>query len=321
MSRSFKSAFAHDIEKMLEYKEALGFSRNSYDKFLYKFDTFCLEKYPDTDILTFDIVTEWSIMQNTENQNGMKRRMIAVREFGKYLVATGKEAYIIPSKYIGGFKPYEPYIFNDYELKKFFEGADMISSHWQSPNRENIIPVLFRMIYCCGLRPGEVRLLRFSDVDVVSGTIYIADSKTHKDRKIVMSPDLSSLCRQYIKIMKFKSNYDGYFFPNPKGGAYTANWIQRQFYLCFKKSGIHSFQRNSHPRVYDLRHNFATRLMMKWIDEKKNITAMLPYLSAYMGHSEFSDTMYYIHLIPERLISSSEINWTTLSDIIPEVEV
>lgn len=28
-----------------------------------------------------------------------------------------------------------------------------------------------------------------------------------------------------------------------------------------------------------------------------------------MGHEDFRDTLYYIHILPERLLMSPEINW------------
>jgi len=60
-------------------------------------------------------------------------------------------------------------------------------------------------------------------------------------------------------------------------------------------------------------------MMMKWLDEGADLFAKLPYLSAFMGHTHFSNTAYYIHLLPENLIRSSAIDWSHFSDLIPEV--
>jgi hypothetical protein len=40
-----------------------------------------------------------------------------------------------------------------------------------------------------------------------------------------------------------------------------------------------------------------------------------------MGHSNFSETAYYIHLLPERLVNSSGIKWNKFERIIPEVKL
>lgn len=73
-------------------------------------------------------------------------------------------------------------------------------------------------------------------------------------------------------------------------------------------------------RVYLLRHRYATAMFMKWLDEGIDINVMLPYLSAYMGHAEFSDTAYYIHLLPERLLKSAGVEWQKMAALIPEVD-
>lgn len=60
--------------------------------------------------------------------------------------------------------------------------------------------------------------------------------------------------------------------------------------------------------------------MMQLIDSGKDLYSVLPYLSAYMGHSSFKETAYYIHLLPERLVKSASIDWDSLSNLIPEVQ-
>lgn len=46
---------------------------------------------------------------------------------------------------------------------------------------------------------------------------------------------------------------------------------------------------------------------------------MLPYLRAYMGHQSFSDTVYYIHLLPDRLMKSPGIDWEKIDRVGLEV--
>lgn len=33
--------------------------------------------------------------------------------------------------------------------------------------------------------------------------------------------------------------------------------------------------------------------------EGRDIDAMLPFLSAYMGHARYEDTLYYVHMVPD----------------------
>jgi len=316
MNYKFESLFAEDIKSFISFKCALGYSETSYDKFMSGFDKFCAETYPLASELTQSIVENWSLPRKGEHVNGIKRRLHAIRQFGKYLDYMGKPAYIIPSKLIGSYRPFTPYIYDDRELKAFFAAADRIKPTKQSPFKDYVVPVMFRLQYCCGLRPFELRNIRLADMDYDSGILKIVDSKNHRDRNVVLSNDLHKLCRRYEKEISLRQPERQYYFENPKGGTYSANWIQNQFWFCWENTGI-SFRDRRNPRVYDARHNYATRIMANWMDERLDVNTMLPYLSEYMGHSSLEDTAYYLHLLPDRISAG---NFTDMTELLfPEV--
>ncbi len=316
----FTSAFAERILAMLEFKEALGYSKSSYYKFLLNFDRFCREYYPKEDMLTQEIVMSWSAARPGETAAGVKRRLAAIREFGKYLAAMGSEAYIVPSGFLGSVRKFTPYIYTDTELKGFFSGSDRIPSNGNSPLREYTGPVLFRLMFCCGLRPSEIRLIKREDMDFIKKAVLIRESKSYKDRIVAVDSEVMSLCEKYDNIVDCIFPGRTYFFQGPGNKPYTAVWIQKLFRICWRLSGI-TFTRSQSPRVYDFRHNYATRTLMRWLDQGEYINSLLPYLSAYMGHSDFSQTSYYIHLIPERLVKSPGVKWAVLDALIPEVDI
>ena len=72
-------------------------------------------------------------------------------------------------------------------------------------------------------------------------------------------------------------------------------------------------------RVYDLRHMFASTVIHKWLAEEAVLTNKLPFLQIYMGHKTLSETSYYVHLIPERLLTGKGIEWDHMNAMIPEV--
>jgi integrase/recombinase XerD len=55
--------------------------------------------------------------------------------------------------------------------------------------------------------------------------------------------------------------------------------------------------------------------------EGRDLNAWLPYLSAYLGHASFSETAYYIHLVPEFFPQMAQMDMERFSDLIPEVEL
>lgn len=316
----FRSGFAQNIQDMLDYKEALGYSSSSYEYFLLKFDEFCCENYPKETFLLKEIVFDWAIAKKGESINTLNRRVAVIREFGRYLNSIGIPAYVFPAKMTGAQKQYTPHIFTDSELKSFFYGADHYEKSAWHPMNTYIVPVIFRLIYCCGLRPQEGRLIRTKDIDTNSGKLFIRESKGHKDRIVMLTHELIQLCQSYLQVRELHGVDSEYLFPDNAGHVHGHQWLEYQFQKCWKIAGVQSFT-NPPPRVYDFRHTFATKRLCNWMDQKEDLYFWLPYLSVYMGHANFSATAYYIHLLPERLKGSPAIDWKAFADLLPEVPV
>ncbi|MHB1406845.1 MAG: tyrosine-type recombinase/integrase [Desulfitobacteriaceae bacterium] len=318
MSSESVSLFSPYIDEMIVFKTSLGFTRHTYEGFLNDFSRFCLLHYPQESSLTKELALSWGMKRPTETPSGFRRRLCALREFGKYLNAIGIDSYVIPSDFTTGGTSFMPYIFSDRELSAIFAGADSLTTNKRTPNRHLILPVLLRLIYFCGLRPNEGREIKKVDVDLNEGVLFIRKNKSHKERIVPMSDDMLDLCRSYAEQLALFAPKSDYFFPSPDGNLYPAKWLTRQFREIW--DSVKPTQCSANVRVYDLRHRFATAVMMQWLDEGADLYAKLPYLSTYMGHAQFTATAYYIHLLPENLTKSSAIDWASFSALIPEVE-
>jgi integrase/recombinase XerD len=179
--KEYKSVLSLYIQEYLDLKESLGYSRNTHTYYLHEIDNDLIQKHPELTTLTEGFTIEWIKKRQSECINTQKRRMVTIRELGKYLNANGINSFILPSDFIGKYSRSTPYLFTDEELTKLFFAIDHIQSYFESPKREYVLPVLFRMMYCCGLRPGEALDLQSGDVDLSSGTLFIRNSKGHRD--------------------------------------------------------------------------------------------------------------------------------------------
>ena len=299
-------------KEMLELRESLGYSHD-IARAVPDFLDFCVREYPECNTITREMFESFLdvIVYNT---SGTRSNAVSkIRGFMRYLQSEGENVFIPGDEYSIKVERFVPYIFTDNELRKLFESIDNIFPINSSPDREFILPVLFRMMYCCGMRPSEPPSILTEDINLKSGEIYIRQSKGYKDRRILISEDLLNLCKEYAAFMTPTK----YFFERKSGERITSRWIKDQFCKCWQRTELSN--RTGKPRPFDLRHNFATRTMSRWIEERKDIHALSEYLSAYMGHTEFSMTMYYIHLIPERLLKNPGIDWQRFSSIYPEV--
>ena len=316
----FISSLADDFESMLSYREALGFSRRSHESILMNFDRYIADHYPEAISLGREMVTVFIDGQIEKSRGGIAKKATAVRLFGKYLSAIGKPSYVLPDEYVSQPKTtFTPYIFTDDELARLFNAADRQPINILEPLAPKIPPVLFRLIYTCGLRPNEGRELLRKNINFKTGEIFIIKTKRKKERIVVMSGDMLMLCKKYDAVRNTLNINSEYFFPCYFGHAYTSNQLDRWFKECWADANPNIPADNlPNVRVYDLRHRFASACLNKWLDEKRNLYNMLPYLREYMGHSAMSETAYYIHILPENLVKSAGIEWESLEAMIPD---
>ena len=304
------------IEDMLRYKESIGYNRRSYEYDLGRFCRFIDSKQLNVSELKEEVVLNWCSRRETESPTGARRRIQPVRELLKYLSAIGIDCYVIPSSFLPRRGIRTPYIFTDKEMISIFKECDKLPPDQCSAHRHLILPVLLRLIFFCGLRPNEGRELQSRDIDFDRGIVLIRKNKSHKERYVALSDDVRRMCVNYRSNVSNIFTDFTYFFPSPNGTPFNRHWLAKQFRMIWKK--VRPSSNEAHAVVYDLRHRYATTMMMKWLDEGADMYAKLPYLSAYMGHANFSDTAYYIHLLPENLIRSSTVCWSHFSDLIPE---
>ena len=305
------SGFAGQIKNMLEHRAIIGHSVTSYQSTLANFDRFCLKNYPDKTILTKEIAFDWC---NDAKGNGGHLRACVVRGFARFLILSGEESYVMPNSFFPNQKAKLPFIMNNVELENFFYATDVYPYSNNSPLLEFTVPVIFRLQYACGMRPQEVRLLRCADFDFDNNSIYINNGKHKKDRCLPLCAEVMELCIKYNRIAETIFPRRTYFFQSPTGSAYCKEWLYGVFHKCWEMSGNDTGRGYCTP--YILRHNYATQTLMRWVEEGRNLDAMIPYLSAYMGHEKFSSTYYYVHLLPERL---ARMDFTHSDGIIPEV--
>ncbi len=318
MNYEYKSKFSISITNMFNFRETMGYNRYSYASELYDFDQFCLLKHPEKDTLTKDLVMEWGMKRELESINMHKHRLITIRQLGKFMSFSGSEAYIIPADLIGKYEFYTPYLFTDEEITAFFLAIDNIKPNKRTPLTEYTVPIFFRIAYGCGLRPNELRDLRRYDVNLENQTIFIHNSKTRRDRLISITEDLNELCKKYDAMTEMSYPNRHWFFQMSVKDSHRRRWISNQLKKYWKEAGLENRSGVS-PRLYDFRHNYATRIIMKWFDEGEDVMVMLPYLSSYMGHVQFQSTAYYIHLLPDRLRKNKKFDWNKFDSVIPVV--
>ena len=315
----YRSKFRADIEAFIIQKRAAGYPYNTSARVLGYLDAMISKSFPDSDILSKEICNAWIDKCSSFHQNTLLRRVTPVRQFAKYLVGTGKEAYIIPGGIPNKQIHYDAHIFTETELKAFFSSIDKCRKSSFSPYRCYVIPVIFRLLYTCGLRASEARLLNVDDVDLDTGKIFIRGSKGWEARIIYVSPDMLDLLHRYDCIIQRYLPARKVFFPNQKGDFYSKSTLDIWFHEFWDTLPEAAVTKGNKPRVHDFRHSYCVYRLNQWVSDNADLNALYPYLSEFVGHSNFADTDYYLTLA-EPFYSEFEARMRKVNAaILPEV--
>lgn len=211
----YSSGIGQHIEDFLQQKHAAGYPYDSSGRILARFDRMVCAEFPDTSKLTKEVCDAWIQHNKSLSPNTLLRRVTPVRQLGKYMNGIGVESYVIPGHVPNKQIRYEAHIFTERELKSFFSSVDGCFASPFSPVRHLVIPVIFRLIFSCGMRSSEARKLLCEDVDLSDGCITIRESKAWKARLIYVSDDMLSLLRTYDEEVRRVMPDRSVFFSEP----------------------------------------------------------------------------------------------------------
>jgi integrase/recombinase XerD len=131
--------------------------------------------------------------------------------------------------------------------------------------------------YGAGLRVSEVVALKVSDIDSQRMMLRVEQGKGHKDRYVMLSPQLLELLRDWWRIARPRA----WLFPgqNPINPM-TARQLNR---ACHAAARVAEITKRVSPHT--LRHSFATHLLEQNID--------IRIIQVLLGHAKLDTTALY----------------------------
>jgi integrase len=150
----------------------------------------------------------------------------------------------------------------------------------------------------CGTRISETLHIEKRDLDLARGTLLLRFTKNDKERIIPVASSIITRSRDYLDRAWQSRGFHGspFLFPNKEGNAYSNETAYKLFRGALHSAGISHGGRGKGPRLHDLRHTYAVRILNKWVRDGRNLTTALPYLAAYMGHSGLKASERYLRL-------------------------
>lgn len=317
---SFESRLAPYMKGLVDEKRALGYQYNSEGYLLKRFDDYwkTQEGHWGTTI-TRESLEGWYQQKESECRQSRDNRVGAVKELALYIRSLGYEAYV-PNKIYRKEKKV-PRLFSDEEVCAFFQAVDGYSPKNNASNYQRLAveyKVLFRLIYCLGLRRSEACGLRCHDIDFKNSVVTIYHAKGDKDRLVYMTEDVCRLCMEYLEGLCGVLGFEPYwFFPGRVAGQHVSMVRVDAKFREFWQESTQGRAAGKTPTLHSFRHKFVEKRMDIWMKEGKNLSAMMPYLSRHLGHKGSIETIYYYHAQKESFHSVRKKD--TLSEyVIPE---
>ena len=156
------------------------------------------------------------------------------------------------------------------------------------------------LCYGLGLRAGEACGLRLGDVDGDRNLLVVRGGKFGKSRLIPLHPTAATALDYYLEDRHRLAVTDDHVFLSAVNRRIHISMAWYTFNRIRKLAGIAPNQ-SRRPRIHDLRHTFATRVLEQCSTRREAVARHFVALSTYMGHSDIAHTYWYLEATPELL--------------------
>lgn len=297
-----------ELQRYLNMRRNLGYDLSTSERVLKRFVSF-LEDRNETHI-RLELFLEWKASFGYANQSTWSRRLGMIRLFASWLHSLDPWHQVPPSSLIPGrYQRKQPYIYTDDQVR----GIMLASAGLASPNgfRAITYPAFIGLVSVTGLRISEAIALNDAHVDLDSGIIMVYNGKNGKDRLLPVSASTKAGLKMYAAKRDRLLGYSPEpFFVSDMGMRLTDCSVRYNFATACQDIGLRAEQRfhknGTGPRIHDLRHTFAVKVLMNWYRQGKDIDQEMLKLVNYLGHQKVAHTYWYMEAIPELMALASQ---------------
>jgi integrase len=301
----FRSGLGVAIKQYLATKRALGRAYDNETRVLLHWDGFLYRHQGRSRTISSESFNAWAAQLTHLNPSVLRNRLKIVRNFLCFHSRQHKICFLPElESFPRAVPPRLPRLVSEADMAQILAAAAKLESPPNNPLRAQTVRIALLLLFCCGLRRGELTRLKLSDFDPEENTLRIDSTKFHKSRLVPLSLSVAAELREYLELRRRRREasqkdcflyWTGRRWEAKKG--YTAislvdNWQQ----LCLSVGVLD--ERGRPPRLHDLRHGFMIRALARWHKRGEDAQTKLSHLAAYVGHVNPAATHYYLQLTP-----------------------
>ena len=287
------------VTEYVTFKRNLGYMLKGTDRELMRFAEYA-DGISHRGPITIALILGWAQMASENSRLYRARRVEIARTFTKYEAIFDPMTEIPPRGILGpAHQRIQPYIYTQNEINALIKAAKDLSPC--GGLRPQTYATLIGLLACTGLRVCEALRLERDDFDLSESLIVVRETKFHKSRLV---PVEKSAAQALCEYSRFRDRYhpvptSNRFLLSERGRELLPSAMHYSFQKIRDAAGIAADPSQRCPRLYDLRHTFACRVILQWYREGADVNHHVPWLSTYLGHVKPSDTYWYLSSIPQ----------------------
>jgi len=296
--------FAPSFQEYLANRRVLGRGYEHEERVLLRWDDFVHQHYRGVRLVSAPMFARWAEGPIGQSPTTRRYNMRALRNFLLFHRRRNPSTYVPDLAFFPKAVPYRaPRLLTEPEMARLLATAKTLPASSHNPMRGPTVHLALVLLFCCGLRRGELLRLRLADCDANERLLRINETKFHKSRLVPLSASVTRELGHYLAQrqrlglpMAAETRLiccsphrvvpnDGY-----KRNGLTWNWQ----HLCVSAGVLD--ERGRPPRLHDLRHSMAVAALHRCYATGEDPQSKLQHLATYLGHATAVSTHHYLHL-------------------------
>ncbi len=278
------------VDDYLAVRRAAGFKLNTTERYLRYLVHFAHTR-GDTHVRATSAI-DWAAQAGTEVER--HRRYPCLIPFARFVRAEEPRHEIPPEHVFCGYLPRPtPYLFTDHERHRLIRAAGRLGP--PGSLRPRTYKTLFTLLAVTGLRPAQAYALRRDDI--TREGLTLRETKFHKSRLVPLHDATRSALQCYLEYRSRIARDHDPVFVSLAQHPLSPCIVSRTFRQLLLEAGLPD--RPGRPRVYDLRHRFATRALETCSDTRDHVGRHRLALTTYLGHAPIKSTYWSLESTPQ----------------------
>lgn len=288
---------SEDVDRYIALRRTLGYKLRKPARHLRAFAGYAASR-GETHVRTATVLAWVTAAGRTQDARAERFRNLAL--FARFLHAEDSR-HEVPARNpfaVQKTRPV-PYIYTSDEIARILDAAGTLRRQRPNPLRRELYITMFGLIAATGLRVSEAIALHLDDV-WPDGVLHIRETKFCKSRLVPLHPTVVEALRRYLERRRRTAADSEHLFPSVRHRALCPSTVNYTFRCLLQQAKV-APGRLHQPRIHDLRHTFATRVLEQCGAERGEIARHFVALSTYLGHVDIRNTYWYLQATPEMM--------------------